>query len=136
MTPPLLCARPSKLLSTESSGLKRKKASDTRQCTLRRPISMFPSSRNHRAATHWLALNASMYTSIDPAPPTTDLLAGKGAPEAMSDAAIAKLKAQLLDTKLPLFDRYRAMFSLRNIGTPAAVDALAAGFDDESALFK
>ena len=77
-----------------------------------------------------------MYTSLDPAPPTTDLLAGKGAPEAMSDAAIAKLKAQLLDTKLPLFDRYRAMFSLRNIGTPAAVDALAAGFDDESALFK
>ena len=77
-----------------------------------------------------------MYTSIDPAPPTTDLLAGKGSPEAMTDAAIAKLKAQLLDTKLPLFDRYRAMFSLRNIGTPAAVDALAAGFDDESALFK
>jgi deoxyhypusine monooxygenase len=28
------------------------------------------------------------------------------------------------------------MFSLRNIGTPAAVDALAAGFDDDSVLFK
>lgn len=77
-----------------------------------------------------------MFTSIDPAPPTSPLLAGKGAPEDMSDASIAKLKAQLLDTKLSLFDRYRAMFSLRNIGTPAAVDALAEGFSDESALFK
>lgn len=77
-----------------------------------------------------------MYTSIDPAPPTTELLAGKGTSQAMSDAAIEKLKNRLLDTKLPLFDRYRAMFSLRNIGTSAAVDALAAGFDDESALFK
>jgi deoxyhypusine monooxygenase len=35
-----------------------------------------------------------------------------------------------------LFERYRAMFALRNIGSPAAVDALAAGFSDESTLFK
>jgi len=28
------------------------------------------------------------------------------------------------------------MFTLRNIGTAAAVNALAAGFSDESALFK
>lgn len=28
------------------------------------------------------------------------------------------------------------MFALRNVGTPAAVDALAAGFSDDSALFK
>jgi deoxyhypusine monooxygenase len=28
------------------------------------------------------------------------------------------------------------MFALRNIGTPAAVDALASGFSDDSALFK
>ncbi|KAE9383820.1 hypothetical protein BT96DRAFT_1008742 [Gymnopus androsaceus JB14] len=28
------------------------------------------------------------------------------------------------------------MFALRNIGSPAAVDALAAGFSDDSALFK
>lgn len=28
------------------------------------------------------------------------------------------------------------MFALRNIGTPTAVDALASGFSDESALFK
>lgn len=54
----------------------------------------------------------------------------------MSDAAVEKFKEQLLDTKLPLFERYRAMFSLRNIGTDAAIDALAAGLKDESALLK
>ena len=42
----------------------------------------------------------------------------------------------LNDKSLPLFERYRAMFALRNIGTPAAVDALASGFNDDSALFK
>ncbi|KAI0283916.1 armadillo-type protein [Russula aff. rugulosa BPL654] len=31
---------------------------------------------------------------------------------------------------------YRAMFALRNIGTPSAVDALAAGFSDDSVLLK
>ncbi len=41
-----------------------------------------------------------------------------------------------MDKGLPLFERYRAMFALRNIGTPDAVDALAAGFSDDSALFK
>ena len=38
--------------------------------------------------------------------------------------------------ELPLFQRYRAMFALRNIGTDEAVDALASGFSDDSALFK
>jgi len=37
---------------------------------------------------------------------------------------------------LPLFPRYRAMFRLRDIGTPAAIDALASGFSDPSALFR
>ncbi|KII90541.1 hypothetical protein PLICRDRAFT_173942 [Plicaturopsis crispa FD-325 SS-3] len=76
------------------------------------------------------------YTSIDPAPPTSKLLAGQPKPEDLNDANIASLKKSLLDTQLPLFERYRAMFALRNIGTPAAVDALASGFTDDSALFK
>lgn len=38
--------------------------------------------------------------------------------------------------RLPLFQRYRAMFALRNIGDKEAVDALCAGFGDKSALFK
>ena len=54
----------------------------------------------------------------------------------MSGPSIAALRTTLLDSARPLFERYRAMFALRNIGTPAAIDALAAGFADDSALFK
>jgi len=88
---------------------------------------------------HWSSVASSSdqtYTSIDPAPPSSKLLSGKATPEDASEVAIAKLKDTLLDTSRPLFERYRAMFALRNIGTPAAVDALAAGFADDSALFK
>ena len=48
-----------------------------------------------------------------------------------------------MDTKLPLFDRYRAMFALRDLSSPPdlltavpAVKALASGFVDPSALFR
>ncbi|KAH9939815.1 ARM repeat-containing protein, partial [Amylocystis lapponica] len=76
------------------------------------------------------------YTSTDPAPPSSRLVTGKTTPQDASDASIAALRTTLLDRTRPLFERYRAMFALRNIGTPAAVDALAAGFADDSALFK
>ncbi|CAK5279908.1 unnamed protein product [Mycena citricolor] len=84
---------------------------------------------------------APTYTSIDPAPPSSGFFAGARAPAStFSDAEnvkrIAAQRANMLDTDLPLFERYRAMFALRNIGTPDAVDALAAGFEDDSALFK
>ena len=77
------------------------------------------------------------YTSIDPAPPASRLISG-GQPktEYLSDAAITDLKTMLLNTQKPLFERYRAMFALRDIGTHAAVDALASGFSDDSDLFK
>ncbi|KIM89134.1 hypothetical protein PILCRDRAFT_813042 [Piloderma croceum F 1598] len=78
----------------------------------------------------------SLYTSIDPAPPTSPLLSGRINSEDTSESNILSLKGSLMDTKLPLFVRYRAMFALRNIGTPSAVDALASGFSDDSALFK
>ncbi|KDQ62497.1 hypothetical protein JAAARDRAFT_30394 [Jaapia argillacea MUCL 33604] len=79
-----------------------------------------------------------IYTSTDPAPPSSGLLSGRPAAGNLSESTITitKLRSTLLDAKLPLFERYRAMFALRNIGTPAAVDALAAGFSDDSALFK
>ncbi|PAV17435.1 deoxyhypusine hydroxylase [Pyrrhoderma noxium] len=86
------------------------------------------------------------YTSIDPAPPSSDktkatkgssgLLSGRPNPTGISPSDVPALRATLLDTKLPLFERYRAMFALRNIGTAAAVDALADGLKDDSALFK
>ena len=68
-----------------------------------------------------------MYTSIDPAPPlaTND-----------STSKVEKLKEILNDQDKPLFERYRAMFRLRDIGTDEACLALASGFDDPSALFK
>jgi len=59
------------------------------------------------------------------------------------------LRSQMLDTALPLFERYRAMFALRNRAGPTddgrprskadvkeAVEALAEGFNDSSALFR
>ena len=78
-------------------------------------------------------LETRTYTSVDPAPPSSGLLLGK---TKLGTASVEELRDKLLDQQLPLFERYRAMFALRNIGTPAAVDALAAGFSDDSALFK
>ncbi|CAI5758001.1 unnamed protein product [Candida verbasci] len=72
-------------------------------------------------------LEKSLYTSIDPAPP----LATDQAP-----SKIEKLQEILNDQNKPLFERYRAMFRLRDIGTDEACLALASGFDDPSALFK
>ncbi|KNE66529.1 hypothetical protein AMAG_11660 [Allomyces macrogynus ATCC 38327] len=70
--------------------------------------------------------SASAYASIDPAPPLP-IEEAKSVPE---------LRAILLDQKRSLFHRYRAMFSLRNIGNEEAVLALAEGFNDSSALFR
>jgi deoxyhypusine monooxygenase len=57
--------------------------------------------------------------------------------------SIESLEKSLLDAKLPLFLRYRAMFGLRDLASPpdlptavAAVLALAKGLNDPSALFR
>ncbi|BFZ56684.1 deoxyhypusine hydroxylase [Savitreella phatthalungensis] len=94
-----------------------------------------------RARIEWLAsqrdaanadkLEKSNYSSIDPAPPTV------ASSTESSEQEIARLQKELNDQALPLFQRYRAMFRLRDIGTEPAVLALATGFDnDPSALFK
>lgn len=57
---------------------------------------------------------ASPYQSVDPAPPA-------------EETDVAKLREALLDEGRPLFDRYRAMFALRNLGGRDAVLALADG---------
>lgn len=67
----------------------------------------------------WLQENkqepgASPYLSVDPAPPA-------------EETDVAKLRKTLLDESCTLFDRYRAMFALRNLGGQAAVLALADG---------
>lgn len=73
----------------------------------------------------------SDFTSIDPAPPSSQI------------ETIENLEKTLLDIKQPLFLRYRAMFSLRDLASPPdlptaipAVHALARGFGDPSALFR
>ncbi|XP_061182616.1 deoxyhypusine hydroxylase-like [Saccostrea echinata] len=63
------------------------------------------------------------YKSVDPAPSTSKM-------------EITELENILLDESLPLFQRYRAMFSLRNLGTTEAVKALAKGLKSSSALFR
>lgn len=69
----------------------------------------------------------SGYSSVDPAPP-------EPTPELRPD--VDALTAQLMNTDLPMFQRMRAVFSLRNIGGEAAVDALAQAFQDPSALLR
>ncbi|KAF8442951.1 armadillo-type protein [Boletus edulis BED1] len=91
--------------------------------------------RKHLAATESLD-TVPTYTSIDPAPPSSHPLSGQPKPDDVTEVSIPSLKEKLLNRELPLFERYRAMFALRNIGTPQAVDALACGFADDSALFK
>lgn len=54
------------------------------------------------------------YCSVDPAPPAVR----KG---------VSELRNTLLDESLTLFERYRAMFALRNHGSEEAVRALGAG---------
>lgn len=54
------------------------------------------------------------YASVDPAPP-------------MSISDVDNLRKHLLDENASLFDRYRAMFTLRNLRTEESVLALAAG---------
>lgn len=67
------------------------------------------------------------YKSVDPAPSTSKM-------------DVEDLEKILLDDTLPLFQRYRAMFSLRNLGTTEAVKALAKGnfirFNSNSILLK
>jgi deoxyhypusine monooxygenase len=73
------------------------------------------------------------FASIDPAPTI----------EESKSQSVEKLEEQLLDTKQPLFLRYRAMFGLRDLASPPdlptavpAVQALAKGLHDPSALFR
>ncbi|WVQ79672.1 deoxyhypusine hydroxylase [Cryptococcus sp. DSM 104549] len=65
------------------------------------------------------------FPTIDPAP-------------SAASSTVPALRAELLNTKLPLFERYRAMFALRDYGAGSkeAVEALADGFYDGSCLFR
>lgn len=60
-----------------------------------------------------------------------------------NNQTVEELGRELMDASLPLFKRYRAMFALRDLASPPdlptavpAVEALAKGFADPSALFR
>ncbi|CAK7197869.1 deoxyhypusine hydroxylase [Sporothrix eucalyptigena] len=79
-------------------------------------------------------LRPSDFASVDPAPPTA---------QNSAEQNVDELEKDLMDTTLPLFRRYRAMFALRDLASPPdlptavpAVLALAKGFADSSALFR
>ncbi|KAI0482474.1 deoxyhypusine hydroxylase [Xylariaceae sp. FL0804] len=77
-------------------------------------------------------LHQSDFASVDPAPPMPE-----------SKQTVDELGDTLMDVNKPLFLRYRAMFALRDLASPPdlptavpAVQALAKGFADTSALFR
>jgi len=82
------------------------------------------------------AVTRSIYDSIDPAPPSSMHDTDSSTNAKIASLSTKELRENLLDTKKSLFERYRAMFALRNIGDEEAVLALADGFGDKSALFR
>ena len=56
--------------------------------------------------------------------------------EAEHERAAAAIQKVLVDQAVPLFERYKAMFSLRNCGSRGAVLALCTGLRDPSPLFR
>ncbi|KAJ9102839.1 hypothetical protein QFC19_004567 [Naganishia cerealis] len=78
------------------------------------------------------------FPTIDPAP------AAAAAAGELSNESTSSLRSTMLDESKHLFERYRAMFALRNavVSAPSAdkareaVLALADGFNDSSALFR
>jgi len=73
----------------------------------------------------------SPFDSIDPAPALP-----KGGEDEKTNEDTSVLAKTLSDSSLPLFQRYRAMFALRNQNTSESVDALTAALGDESALLR
>ena len=73
-----------------------------------------------------------LYGSVDPAPP---LLEGDPLISEEDGLTVKNCGKLLVDKNISLFQRYQAMFALRDKGCDEAVDAILAGFSAESALF-
>jgi deoxyhypusine monooxygenase len=96
---------------------------ETCQIAHKRVVWMLENSTSAQAKE---CMGENPFESIDPAPST----------KKPSKEEVAAISALLLDPSLPLFDRYKAMFSLRNNGSKAAVVALCKGLLDPSPLFR
>ena len=55
---------------------------------------------------------------------------------AATESSVRDIGRILVDTRQPLKARFRALFTLRNLGGPTAIDCIAACFADPSALLK
>jgi deoxyhypusine monooxygenase len=66
------------------------------------------------------------YASVDPSPPLAD----------DQGKSVADLQKILMNESESLFNRYRAMFSLRNMRSKEAVIAISSGLKGSSALFR
>jgi deoxyhypusine monooxygenase len=62
-----------------------------------------------------LNVGHELYMSVDPAPPSDE----------KPKFTVAELRDRLMDASLPIFERYRALFKLRNIGNQEAVEVLS-----------
>ena len=67
--------------------------------------------------------DSDLYLSVDPAPPC-------------KPASAEELEKIYLDSSKSLFERYRALFALREMGTTRSVEAMVKGLNDPSALFR
>ncbi|XP_065203662.1 deoxyhypusine hydroxylase-like [Planococcus citri] len=72
---------------------------------------------------HGGAVDSNMYGTVDPAPPS-------------SVTDLPTLTEMYLNENLGIFERYRAMFALRNLNTNSSVEIIAKGFSSKSALFR
>jgi deoxyhypusine monooxygenase len=79
---------------------------------------------NWRLQAETKSKSNGIFLSVDPAPPIAEV------------KSIEECRDVLLNTSLSLFDRYRAMFSLRDINSDEAALALCTGFTDQSPLFR
>lgn len=75
------------------------------------------------------SLDSNPYASVDPAPPLDKK-------DSLKSLSIEELKTIYTDTNRSLFERYQALFSLRNKRTSEAVDVITLGLKDSSALFR
>eukprot|EP00300_Choanocystis_sp_HF-7_P038721 c55985_g1_i1.p1 GENE.c55985_g1_i1~~c55985_g1_i1.p1 ORF type:complete len:312 (+),score=66.02 c55985_g1_i1:127-1062(+) len=75
-------------------------------------------------ATEGVGIENETFVSVDPAPPSA------------VRQTIPELQATLRDGSLPLFERYRALFALRNDASDEAALAICSAFGDPSALFR
>eukprot|EP00850_Spirogloea_muscicola_P023393 SM000353S13169 [mRNA] locus=s353:71036:73341:- [translate_table: standard] len=98
--------------------------SETCQLALRRIQSAASESRSEEEDGGADLESRSPYLSVDPAP------------AAKAGSTTAELRKLLLDERADMFDRYAALFGLRNKGGPAEVGAIVEALACQSALLR